>query len=42
MRRAIATYLVAASLALLMLWAFVSYLHPSFTGETAAALLRCG
>jgi hypothetical protein len=29
-------------LALLALWAFVSYLHPSFTGEQAAELLRCG
>ena len=42
MRRAVARYVVVAILALLALWAFVSYLHPSFTGEAAAALLRCG
>lgn len=29
-----------AALALAALWAFVSYLHPSFTGEVAE-LLRC-
>jgi hypothetical protein len=28
-------------LALVALWAFVAYLQPAFTGETAAALLRC-
>jgi hypothetical protein len=28
-------------LALLALWAFVSYLQPAFTGEVAADLLRC-
>lgn len=27
--------------ALVALWAFVSYLQPAFTGEQAAALLRC-
>jgi hypothetical protein len=28
-------------LALLLLWAFVSYLQPAFTGEVAGDLLRC-
>jgi hypothetical protein len=28
-------------LALLALWAFVSYLQPAFSGEVAADLLRC-
>lgn len=32
---------VLAALGLLTLWAFVSYLHPGFTGELAEALLRC-
>jgi hypothetical protein len=32
---------VLTALALLALWAFVSYLRPSFTGEHAAELLRC-
>ncbi len=27
--------------ALVALWAFASYLEPAFTGERAAALLRC-
>jgi hypothetical protein len=30
-----------SALALLALWAFVSYLSPAFTGELAAELLRC-
>jgi hypothetical protein len=42
MRRAIAIYLVVATLALVALWAFVSHLSPSFSGEQAAELLRCG
>jgi hypothetical protein len=41
-RRAILTYLVAAGITLLLVWAFVSYLHPSFTGEHVSELLRCG
>jgi hypothetical protein len=28
-------------LVLLLLWAFVSYLQPAFTGEVAGDLLRC-
>ena len=28
-------------LALLLLWAFVSYLQPAFSGEVAGDLLRC-
>jgi len=36
----LARAVVLALLALLALWAFVSYLHPSFTGEVAD-LLRC-
>ncbi len=28
-------------IALVALWAFVSYLEPGFTGEVAADLLRC-
>jgi hypothetical protein len=28
-------------LLLLLLWAFVSYLQPAFSGEVAADLLRC-
>jgi hypothetical protein len=28
-------------LGLLLLWAFVSYLQPAFTGEVAGDLLRC-
>ncbi len=42
MRRAIATYVVVSALALLALWAFVSHLQPSFTGERTVELLRCG
>jgi hypothetical protein len=42
MARLIVTYLVASALALLLLWAFVSYLHPSFSGEHVTELLRCG
>jgi len=38
----IARAVVVAALALLALWAFVSYLAPSFSGERAAALLVCG
>jgi hypothetical protein len=30
-----------ALLSLLALWAFVSYLQPSFTGEQAAGLYIC-
>ena len=41
-RGAILAYLAAAALALLVLWAFVSYLQPAFTGEQVAELLRCG
>jgi hypothetical protein len=29
------------ALALVALWAFVSYLQPAFSGEAAAELLRC-
>lgn len=36
----VARAVVLALLALAALWAFVSYLHPSFTGEVAE-LLRC-
>ncbi len=32
---------VLGALALVALWAFVSYLAPAFSGETVAALLRC-
>jgi hypothetical protein len=41
-RRTIARYVVVAALALLALWAFVSYLEPGFTGDRAEALLICG
>jgi hypothetical protein len=41
MSRAIARYGVVSAMALAALWAFASYLHPSFTGELAGALLRC-
>jgi hypothetical protein len=34
--------MLVATLALVALWAFMSYMHPSFTGEDAAELLRCG
>jgi hypothetical protein len=40
--RALARFLVVALLALVALWAFVSSLQPSFTGDRAPALLRCG
>ena len=39
-----ATVLRAAgwmAVALLLLWAFVSYLEPGFTGERVSELLRC-
>ncbi len=32
---------VIALVALVVLWAFASYLEPGFTGELAADLLRC-
>jgi len=32
---------LVALLALVALWAFVSYLQPALSGETAAELLRC-
>jgi hypothetical protein len=32
---------VIAFVALVVLWAFASYLEPGFTGELAADLLRC-
>ncbi len=41
MSQTIARYVLLALLALLTLWAFVSYLHPSFSGEAAELLLRC-
>ncbi len=40
----IGTVLRAAAwmaVALLLLWAFASYLEPGFTGEVAGELLRC-
>jgi hypothetical protein len=40
----IGTVLRAAAwmaVALLLLWAFASYLEPGFTGELAGELLRC-
>jgi hypothetical protein len=40
----IATVLRAAAwmaVALLLLWAFASYLEPGFSGEVAGELLRC-
>ena len=40
----IRTVLMAAAwmaIALLLLWAFASYLEPGFTGEVAGELLRC-
>jgi len=39
--RTVAQSVLLAVLALLTLWAFVSYLHPSFSGEVAELLLRC-
>lgn len=41
MTRAVARAALLGLAALLALWAFVSYLHPSFSGEVAEALLRC-
>ncbi len=41
MTRTLGQAVVVALLALVALWAFVSYLHPAFTGELAEALLRC-
>lgn len=41
MIRTVARAVLLALLALLTLWAFVSYLHPSFSGEVADLLLRC-
>jgi hypothetical protein len=39
--RAVARAALLALLGLVTLWAFVSYLHPSFSGEVAELLLRC-
>ena len=39
--RTVTRAILAALLALLVLWAFVSYLEPVFTGEQAGELLRC-
>jgi len=39
--RTVGRVALAALLALLVLWAFVSYLEPGFTGELAGELLRC-
>jgi hypothetical protein len=39
--RTLGQAIVVALLGLVALWAFVSYLHPAFTGELAEALLRC-
>jgi hypothetical protein len=39
--RTVRDAVVVMLMALVALWAFVSYLQPAFTGETAAALLRC-
>ncbi len=41
MTRSILEVAVVVLLALIALWAFVSYLHPAFTGDVAEALLRC-
>lgn len=41
MTRTVGQAALGALLALLVLWAFVSYLEPAFTGELAAELLRC-
>jgi len=38
--RTVARSALLALLGLVALWAFVSYLHPSFSGEVAE-LLRC-
>jgi hypothetical protein len=34
--------LLGGAVRLVALWAFVSHLQPSFSGEQAAELLRCG
>jgi hypothetical protein len=34
--------LVLALLSLVALWAFVSYVHPAFSGEAVREILRCG
>jgi len=39
--RTIRLSILVALLGLVALWAFVSYLHPGFTGELAGELLRC-
>ncbi len=39
--RTVAQAALLAALALLVTWAFVSYLEPAFSGEAAADLLRC-
>jgi hypothetical protein len=39
--RSVAEACLVALLALIALWAFVSYLQPAFSGEVAADLLRC-
>jgi hypothetical protein len=39
--RTVARAALLGLLALLALWAFVSYLRPSFSGEVADLLLRC-
>lgn len=41
MRGTVARAVLLGLLALLTLWAFVSYLHPSFSGEVADLILRC-
>lgn len=41
MIRSIRAAAIVSLLALIALWAFVSYLHPAWTGELAEALLRC-
>ncbi len=42
LRAALVRVLVVGALLLLAVWAFVSYLHPQFTGERVAELLYCG
>lgn len=41
MSRTVLRAVLLVLLALVALWAFVSYLQPGFTGELAEALLRC-
>lgn len=41
MSRTVLQAVLLVLLALVALWAFVSYLQPGFTGELAEALLRC-